>query len=152
MAGSTTPEDRMAACKKLDAARVEEKLHEFHGNFAAVARAFGVVRQTVQSFVSRRPALQAVAQDCREAMKDNAESALYKAVLEGQAWAVCFYLKTQAKDRGYIERQEIREINDEELDSAIEEELLKFSQPANVNWRHDGGDHTAAANGATVPA
>jgi hypothetical protein len=40
-------------------------------------------------------------------MKDNAESALYSAVLGGEAWAVCFYLKTQAKDRGYVERQEM---------------------------------------------
>jgi hypothetical protein len=39
-------------------------------------------------------------------MKDNAESSLYRAVLDGEPWAVCFYCKTQAKDRGYTERVE----------------------------------------------
>jgi hypothetical protein len=28
-------------------------------------------------------------------------------VLAGEAWAVCFYLKCQARDRGYIEKQEL---------------------------------------------
>lgn len=37
-------------------------------------------------------------------MCDNAESALNRAVINGEAWAVCFTLKTQAKDRGYVER------------------------------------------------
>jgi len=37
-------------------------------------------------------------------MCDNAESALNRAVINGEAWAVCFTLKTQGKDRGYIER------------------------------------------------
>jgi hypothetical protein len=91
---------------KLTAALVIEKLREFNGNFAAVARAVGVGRTAVCNFVRRRPQLQEVAKECREEMKDNAESALYRAVINGEAWAVCFYLKTQAKDRGYIERTE----------------------------------------------
>jgi hypothetical protein len=34
----------VATQNKLTAARVEEKLRELHGNYAAVARAFGVTR------------------------------------------------------------------------------------------------------------
>jgi hypothetical protein len=86
---------------------VAQQLRELHGNVAAVARACGVGRTAVCNFVRRRPQLQGVLKECREAMKDNAESALYRAVLAGEAWAVCFYLKTQAKDRGYVERAEI---------------------------------------------
>jgi len=94
----------MAVLKAKD---VETKLRECHGNMAAVGRAFGVTRQAVFTFVRARPKLAKVLVDCREAMKDNVESALYKAALSGEGWAVCFYLKTQAKDRGYIEKQEI---------------------------------------------
>ncbi len=86
---------------------VEAKLHEYSGNLAAVARSFGVTRQAVHDFVRKRPALLAAANDVREGMKDNAESSLTKAVLKGEAWAVCFYLKTQAKDRGYTEKSEL---------------------------------------------
>ena len=114
------------AAKKLTAELVEAKLREFHGNFAAVARVFGVTRSAVYQFVNSRTTLQAVAKECRESMKDNAESALYSAVLSGEAWAVCFYLKTQAKDRGYVERQEIQNVGDDELDAEIERELAKM--------------------------
>jgi hypothetical protein len=87
----------------LTAEMVEARLREFSGNMAAVARQFGVTRQAVQDFVRRRVKLQQVANDVRESMKDHAESSLYKAVLDGEAWAVCFFLKTQARDRGYVE-------------------------------------------------
>jgi hypothetical protein len=42
----------------------------------------------------------------RERMTDVAEMALFDAIKEGEGWAVCFYLKTQGKERGYIERHE----------------------------------------------
>lgn len=88
----------------LKAELVAPKIREMHGNLAAVARTFGVTRQGLHAFVQRHPTLVEVCQECRESMKDNAESSLYKAVLAGEAWAVCFYLKTQGKDRGYVEK------------------------------------------------
>lgn len=88
----------------LDPDAVCEKLRELAGNQAAVARHFGVTRQAVNLLVSKTPALREACHDAREAMKDNAESSLHRALLAGEAWAVCFYLKTQAKDRGYIEK------------------------------------------------
>jgi len=87
---------------------VEQKLRELHGNMAAVARHFGVTRAAVYNCVRRRPQLQEVIEEAREAMKDHAVSALHTAIFKGEAWAICFYLKTQAKDRGYIERTELR--------------------------------------------
>jgi predicted transcriptional regulator len=91
----------------LDPAAVAAKLRELNGNQAAVGRAFGVTRQAVSKFVAARPDLAEVARECRETMTDNAESALYRAVLAGEPWAVCFYLKTQAKARGYVERVQV---------------------------------------------
>ncbi len=45
--------------------------------------------------------------DIREISVDNVESALYKSAIEGNTTAQIFYLKTQGKNRGYVERQEI---------------------------------------------
>jgi hypothetical protein len=42
----------------------------------------------------------------RGKMLDVAESALKCATLNGEAWAVCFTLKTIGKHRGYVERIE----------------------------------------------
>jgi hypothetical protein len=85
---------------------VSAKMREMNGNLAAVARSFGVTRQAVHQFVKNHPTLAEVATECRESMKDHAESSLQRALLAGEAWAVCFYLKCQAKDRGYVERTE----------------------------------------------
>jgi Flp pilus assembly protein CpaB len=40
-------------------------------------------------------------------MLDNAESILYKKVLEGSTPELLFFLKTQGKRRGYVERSEV---------------------------------------------
>jgi hypothetical protein len=84
---------------------VEDALRKHHGNMAAVGRKFGVTREAVRQYVENRPALKEVCLECRETMKDEAESALLKAIRKCQGWAVCFYLKCQAKDRGYVEKE-----------------------------------------------
>src|SRR5262249_17325237 len=60
---------------------------------------------TIKRFVDKNPSLAEVEVECREAMIDNAESALFKAVLAGEGWACCFFLKTQGRKRGYVEKQ-----------------------------------------------
>ena len=47
---------------------------------------------------------------------DMAESKLLKAIKEGQIAAIIFYLKCKGKKRGYVERQEIVDIGDIEVD------------------------------------
>jgi hypothetical protein len=70
---------------------------------APAARLLGCSRNTVQDYCDKFPRVAAVVQEERDAMTDLAEGALYTKVSEGEGWAVCFYLKTQAKDRGYVE-------------------------------------------------
>ncbi len=91
---------------KLDPKAVEAKLREFNGNMAAVGRALGVTRVSVFQFVQRRPKLQQVMLDCRETRVDTAESALDRAVLNGEGWSISLTLKTIGKNRGYVEQTE----------------------------------------------
>jgi hypothetical protein len=92
---------------KLNEKLVGEAIVKARGNLAQVARKFGVSRQAAWKFVESRPALKAICHDEREGMIDEAESALNAAVRAGEAWAVCFFLKTQGKSRGYIEKAEV---------------------------------------------
>ena len=93
--------------RRITNADVEQHIEPTKGNVAAIARALGTSRGTVWNRIQASPALQTLLSDARETMLDNAESALYRAVLGGEAWAVCFFLKTQGKRRGYVERQEV---------------------------------------------
>lgn len=92
---------------ELNAEQVIARIAEYKGNLAAVARSFGLSRQTLYKYINSKPSVKAALDEARETMIDNVESALYSAALAGEAWAVCFFLKTQGKSRGYTERSEI---------------------------------------------
>ena len=91
---------------KLTAEAVTAAIRDMNGNISAVAKRLGVCRQTVYNYIERHPSVKDVLTEARETMIDNAESVLYRAVLNGEAWAVCFFLKCQGNSRGYVERQE----------------------------------------------
>lgn len=88
---------------------VAAALADLDGNVSAVARRFGVTRGAVEQLIAKNELLQQVVRDAREGLLDEAESALNRAVKEGAAWAICFFLKTQGRCRGYIERQDINQ-------------------------------------------
>ena len=118
------------AYPKLKIEPVKQAILELSGNTAAVARKFGVTRQAVQQFIGRHQQLKAMAIEAKETMKDNVESSLYSSALAGEAWAVCFFLKTQAKDRGYVERSEITGADGEPLIDPLITALQKaYGQP-----------------------
>lgn len=86
------------------AARIIEAVKETHGFLTTAALRAGIPYRTVEKYASNYPSvIQAVA-DARTEMKDYAESKLFEAIQAGNMTAIIFYLKTQAKDRGYIER------------------------------------------------
>ena len=45
--------------------------------------------------------------EARESMLDTAEATLYDKIAAGDTTALIFFLKTEGKSRGYVERQEI---------------------------------------------
>lgn len=87
--------------------QMAEALRASRGFVSATARRLACDPATVYNYMERYPELVQVRRDAKEEEKDVAELALGKAVREGEGWAVCFFLKTQAKDRGYIERASV---------------------------------------------
>lgn len=93
--------------EKYTAAQVIAAVHETKGMLTIAAKRLGCDPVTVYRYVREYPTVAAAVKEARESVTDMAELALYKAIQEGEGWAVCFYLKTQGKARGYVERQEI---------------------------------------------
>jgi predicted RNA binding protein with dsRBD fold (UPF0201 family) len=81
-------------------------LRESRGLVTHAAKRLGVTHEAMRQRLLRSPTLQQVRAEAREALIDIAESSLFTQIEAGEAWAVCFFLKTQAKDRGYVERTE----------------------------------------------
>lgn len=90
---------------RLSVKPVTKKLMELHGNISATAQAFAVSRSGMVQFIDRHN-LGHVVEEAREATVDIAETALKRAVLNGEAWAIALTLKTIGKKRGYVERTE----------------------------------------------
>ena len=77
------------------------------GFVTAIAKRLNVTRCHIYKLQAKWPKFAQAIIDEREALKDFAETKLFTQIDEGNTTAIIFYLKTQAKDRGYIERQEI---------------------------------------------
>ena len=70
------------------------------------AEALGCDPKTVYNYIHQFPTVKAVWEAEGGKMLDIGEMKLYESVLNGEAWGVCFLLKTKGKHRGYVERQE----------------------------------------------
>ena len=98
----TNPKGRPIKCTPV---QVSDALRASDGNLTAAATKLGVTRQGVYDYIDRYK-LQDVLDQSREKMADEAVGQLHRLVRDGNLGAVIFYLKTQAKSRGYTERIE----------------------------------------------
>jgi predicted transcriptional regulator len=100
---------KRATSRKLTVKAVVTAMQQSVGNVSAAARALGVTRAAIYYYIDQRPELRQMIQDQRETVADVAESALYKACLRGEPWAVTLALRfsTRGKERGYGNSQDI---------------------------------------------
>lgn len=79
------------------------------GNQSVIARRCGVGRSTITMFLKKNANsdIRAMIEHEREKAIDIAELGLSRKITEGNLSAIMFYLKTQGKKRGYVEKQEI---------------------------------------------
>lgn len=97
----------MANGQKYTAEQIAEALKEAKGFISVAARRLGCADNTVRNYVDRYAACRQAITDARESMIDLAEGKLYQNISEGDNTAIIFFLKTQAKHRGYVERSEV---------------------------------------------
>lgn len=92
---------------RLTKKAVAETIIEMRGNISAVARRFDKSRKWIYEYCKEKyPELWEVVEEAREMMVDDAEAVLQRKILQGDTTSLIFYLKTQGKQRGYVERQE----------------------------------------------
>lgn len=108
----------MLGDRKVTHDAVARALVQYRGNIHAASRKLGVCRDTVYASINENPYLTKLVSDCRESWRDDlettmVESALGKKDAKGKVieppniTAGIFLLKTQCKQRGYIERADL---------------------------------------------
>ena len=108
------PTPKKRTYRRVSKATLLEQIEKKHGNISLIASGLGVNRSHLHARINQDPDLLKALADEREGLVDNAEYMLGKAVTNGEAWAVCFTLKTIGRSRGYIERQVIEHQGNEE--------------------------------------
>ena len=81
-------------------------LQETRGGIWLAAEKVGCSPYTIMRRAQQNPKIRETIDHYRQRRSDVAEMKLEQAILAGEQWAIQFQLRTQAKDRGYYERQE----------------------------------------------
>ena len=89
------------------AKRIIKALQETNGLLTMAASKSGIGYRTVCRYVAEYPSVKEAAHDAKETLLDFAEGKLYQKIKAGDNTAIIFFLKTQGKARGYIERHEV---------------------------------------------
>jgi hypothetical protein len=76
-----------------------------------ICKSLDMARQSFYERLDNDIELQEALESAREEVLDLGESKLIELVQEGNAQAVFFMLKTIGKNRGYIEKQEVEQLN-----------------------------------------
>lgn len=84
-----------------------EAIRKTKGLVTLAAKSLGCDPDTIRNYARRYKSVSAAIREQRESVTDIAEASLFTAIQQGCAWAVCFYLKTQGRERGYVERREL---------------------------------------------
>ena len=101
-------EENTSVLKTLPRERILQIVEESGGVIAKIARALGVHRSTVSRWMQKKKWFREAVQEAREQVIDLAELQLFRAVQEGERWAIEFVLKYLGKNRGYSERFELK--------------------------------------------
>jgi hypothetical protein len=103
---SCTDYTKLNNMKKPDRSIIKEAIVKAYGNLSTAAKSLAIERATLYAWIESEGLEEAV-QEGRNKRLDFAESMLDKGMKDGNMTAIIFYLKTQGKSRGYVERQEV---------------------------------------------
>ena len=81
-------------------------MKESKGLLTLAAKKAGVSYSTVNRYANEFPSVREAVEEAKESMLDYTEGKLFEQIKNGNIASIIFYLKTQGKKRGYIERHE----------------------------------------------
>ena len=90
------------------AEEVISAIEESRGFASQAAAILKVSRTTFYKYIDKYATAKQALEDTREKRHDYVENKLMKLIDNGNVAATLFYLKTQCKQRGYVERTELK--------------------------------------------
>jgi len=103
--------DRKTTTKEKKAYMIEILISQL-GIVMVACRQVGISRETHYKWIKKDKKYAQAVEDVKYNTKDAGEHYLLKLMKEGNASATIFFNKTQNKDRGYYEKQELNHVGD----------------------------------------
>ena len=113
---------------KFTAQQMIEAIEDAEGNLSEAARLLQCSRQTVHNYINKYTTVKQAYHDINEETIDMVEGKLIDQCRRGNITAIIFYLKTKAKHRGYVERQEFQH---EGGDKPVQVSIIEVVRSAN---------------------
>lgn len=101
-----------------------EALEKTLGIVTSACKLVGITRQTHYEWLHTDEEYKKQVEDISEIALDFAESQLHRQIKDNNTTSTIFYLKTKGKNRGYVERTEVKH------DLPVESKLIEWT-PAN---------------------
>ena len=98
-----------------------ESLEKSLGVVTTACKQVGIDRTTFYRYCKEDKEFKKQVDDLSNVAKDFVESQLFKQIQDGIPTSTIFYLKTKAKDRGYIERREY------DLSGSVKSKLIEWT-------------------------
>ena len=98
-----------------------KSLEKSLGVVTTACKQVGVDRTTFYRYYKEDKEFKKQVDDLSNVAKDFVESQLFKQIQDGVPTSTIFYLKTKAKDRGYIERREY------DLSGSVKSKLIEWT-------------------------
>lgn len=97
----------MANKNRYTEEQIKDALTKAGGFISIACKSLGCTRKTIYNYIDKFPELKDIVTDIREQYLDIAEAALIKNVKDGKSSDIKYFLNTQGKKRGYVERSEL---------------------------------------------
>lgn len=93
-----------------------DAVKEMNGQVRLVARKLNCTHSTIYRRGAQNPEIREAWESSKDFVTDEIQQVLIEKAIAGEPWAVTFWLKTQAKHRGYTERQEFTGANGQPIE------------------------------------
>ena len=114
----------MANKNKYTKEQIKDAITKAGGFISIACKSLNCTRKTIYNYMDKYPELKEAVLDIREQYLDVAEAALIKNVKDGKSSDIKYFLNTQGKKRGYVEKSEL--------------DITSGDEPIKINIKIDG--------------
>ena len=140
----------MADKQKFTPEQIVDALRATKGMVYLTAQRLGVSPQTIYNYRDRYASVRTEMALQDGMIDDTAELKLAQAIMNGEAWAIAFRLRTKARHRGYVEKTEVEHSGGQSLQVFSHSAALASLAARSINHIGTSGENEGSSDGSEM--